>query len=352
MVDASEAGPRSYWRSRSVFLVAGLLGFVLAIVAYIGIVQYYRTYTDDAYVEAHIVSVTSKIPAYVAALHFDDNSVVRRGDLLIELDPRDFEVQRSITRANLAAAQGLLTESLRRLSVAELNVKQADAELGVIKANAALALANLGRVRAVADSRAVSIERVDEAVANDASSRAAVSASEVKVATAKAQVELARAQNATALASVSQAEAQVSQSDLNLSYARIYAAEDGSVAQRLVEPGNYVQPGQTLVSIVPIGMFVTANYKETQLRDVRAGQPVVVTVDAYPSIHLKGHVESLQRGTGSRFALLPPENATGNFVKVVQRVPVKVTLDNLGEAAKWLSPGMSVETKIDTSGAQ
>jgi membrane fusion protein (multidrug efflux system) len=113
-----------------------------------------------------------------------------------------------------------------------------------------------------------------------------------------------------------------------------------------VEPGNFVQPGQLLLSVVPEHLYVIANYKETQLTQVRPGQAVAVDVDAFPDLHLRGHVQSIQRGTGSRFALLPPENATGNFVKIVQRVPVKIEFDNPGEAMKWIAPGMSVETRI------
>jgi membrane fusion protein, multidrug efflux system len=133
---------------------------------------------------------------------------------------------------------------------------------------------------------------------------------------------------------------------LNLSYTKITAVEDGTVANKLVEEGNYVQPGQTLFSIVPVAPYVVANFKETQLERMRPGQAAEVRVDAYPNLRLKGHVDSLQRGTGSVFALLPPENATGNFVKVVQRVPVKIVFNDPGEAVKWISPGMSVEAKV------
>jgi membrane fusion protein, multidrug efflux system len=125
-----------------------------------------------------------------------------------------------------------------------------------------------------------------------------------------------------------------------------YAAENGTVARKSVEPGNFVQPGQVLLSVVPETLYIIANYKETQLTDVRPGQPVTIRVDAFPDLRLRGHVDSIQRGTGARFAMLPPENATGNFVKVVQRVPLKIVFDNPGDALRWISPGMSVETRI------
>jgi len=139
------------------------------------------------------------------------------------------------------------------------------------------------------------------------------------------------------------------QAQLNLSYTKISAAEAGSVANKTVEVGNYVQPGQVLLSIVPDTLYVTANFEETQLTRVRPGQRTTIRVDAFPGLRLEGRVDSLQRGTGSQFALLPPENATGNFVKVVQRVPVKITFNEPGEALHWISPGMSVEARIFTA---
>ena len=141
----------------------------------------------------------------------------------------------------------------------------------------------------------------------------------------------------------------MAQARLNLSYTKIFAVEAGSVANKTVEVGNFVQPGEVLFSIVPNALYVTANYKETQITDVRPGQPVTIHVDAFPGREFRGRVDSLQRGTGSQFALLPPENATGNFVKVVQRVPVKITFDMPAEALRWIAPGMSVETTIDVA---
>jgi membrane fusion protein, multidrug efflux system len=152
-----------------------------------------------------------------------------------------------------------------------------------------------------------------------------------------------------AKAAIERQEAALKQAQLNLGYTKIRVSEAGSVANKTVEVGNYVQPGQVLFSIVPDTLYITANFKETQLTDVRPGQRVTIRVDAFPGLRLEGRVDSLQRGTGSQFALLPPENATGNFVKVVQRVPVKITFDDPGKAIRWISPGMSVEAKIYTA---
>jgi membrane fusion protein (multidrug efflux system) len=169
------------------------------------------------------------------------------------------------------------------------------------------------------------------------------------LAAAQAQVGVLQTQAQQADAIIAGAQATVAQAQLNLSYTKIYAIVDGSVANRTVQAGNYVQSGQTLFSAVPTEIYIIANFKETQLENMRVGQPVRVRVDALPNPRLKGHIDSFQRGTGSNFALLPPENATGNFVKVVQRVPVKIVLDGPADALRAISPGMSVEPTVMTA---
>jgi len=329
-------------------LLFALLGLaaLLVIALYFLAPGLYEKETDDAYVETHVVSVISKVPAYAQALYVDDNSKVAAGQLLVQLDPRDYAVQVSQAQANLSSAEGKLQDARNQIPIADADIARQRAELDVAQANAKLAEANLGRLQSVSDVRAVSSERVDEGKAAAASTQASVVAAQVRIQAAQAQAALARSQTKTAEASVAQAHAMLDQAMLNLSYTKIYATEAGSVASKSVEPGNYVQPGQLLLSVVPDKLFVIANYKETQLTHVRPGQAVTIRVDAFPDLRLRGHVDSIQRGTGSRFALLPPENATGNFVKVVQRVPVKITFDNPGEALHWIAPGMSVETQI------
>jgi membrane fusion protein (multidrug efflux system) len=328
-----------------------LVGAV-AIAALVGVVGYFvisgwdSESTDDAYVTAHLTTVIAKVPAYVQTLYVDDNAAVKAGDLLVELDPRDYAVEVEIARANLDAAVGRRKEADNRVGIADADAAQAQAELTVARANATLAEANLKRLRSVSDARAISNERLDTGVAAAEATQAFVTAAQTKVRSALAGADLARAQVRTAAAALAQAQAALDQAQLNLSYTRITGVETGTIANKLVEEGNYVQPGQTLFSIVPIAPYVVANFKETQLERMRPGQAAEVRVDAYPRLKLRGHVDSLQRGTGSVFALLPPENATGNFVKVVQRVPVKIVFDDPGEAAKWLSPGMSVEAKV------
>ncbi|HEV3425709.1 MAG TPA: HlyD family secretion protein [Paraburkholderia sp.] len=329
-------------------LLFALLGLavLLVIAMYFLVPGFYEQETDDAYVEAHVVSVISKLPAYAQALSVDDNSKVAAGQLLVQLDPRDYAVQLAQAQANLANAEDKLQEARNQIPVADADIARQRAELDVAQANAKLAEINLGRLQSVSDVRAVSSERVDEGKAAAASTRAAVVAAQVRIQAAQAQATLVRSQARTAEATVAQAHATLAQATLNLSYTKIYATEAGSVASKSVEPGNFVQPGQLLLSVVPEKRYVIANYKETQLTHARPGQRVTIRVDAFPDLRLRGHVDSIQRGTGSRFALLPPENATGNFVKVVQRVPVKIEFDDPGEALRWIAPGMSVETQI------
>ena len=335
------------WAQRLPRILAVLLAVIfLGVAAYFAVPSLYEERTDDAYIDAHVISVIPKVPAYVQTLHVDDNSRVSAGQLLIELDPRDYAVQVDAAKANVAAAEGRLQEATDQVSVAEASIRQARAELDVARANAILAKANLRRVKSVSDARAVSAERVDEAQAAADSTEATVTATRVRVVSAEAQARLARSQVITAKATLSQALAARAQAELNLSYTRIYAPESGSVASKSVETGNFVQPGQMLLALVPDNLYVVANYKETQLARIRPGQVATISVDSIPGPRLKGHVESLQRGTGSRFALLPPENATGNFVKVVQRVPVKIVFDKPEEAAHRIAPGMSVETEV------
>jgi membrane fusion protein (multidrug efflux system) len=325
---------------------AAAVAVLVVIAAYFVVPSWYSESTDDAYVTAHLTTVTAKVPAYVRTLHVDDNAAVKAGELLVELDPRDYAVEVDVAQANLEAAQGRRKEADDHVSIADADAAQARAELEVANANAVLAQANLKRLQAVVDARAVSSERVDTATAAAQATSAAVTAAQTRVRSALASADLARAQVSTAEANIAQAQAALDQAQLNLSYTKISAEQSGTIANKVVEAGNYVQPGQTLFSIVPEAPYVIANFKETQLERIRPGQAVSVRVDAFPRLRLKAHVDSLQRGTGSVFALLPPENATGNFVKVVQRIPVKILFDDPQEALKWISPGMSVEARV------
>jgi membrane fusion protein (multidrug efflux system) len=304
--------------------------------------------TDDATIETHVIQVSPKVSAHVKAVHFDDNYQVKRGDLLVELDPRDFEVSRAVAAAYVASAQSKLLEAKAQQDVAQASLGQSRADLVSAQATAENATADFQRNESLYKTKVIGRREYDASNAQAKSSNAIVESAAKKIASQEAQLQLTSAQYTDAVAELEQAQAQLRQADLQLSYTKIFAPFDGHVTKKSIEPGNYVQPGQTLFSLVPLDVWVVANFKETQLKRMKVGQPVSVKVDALPGRNLRAHVESFQVGTGSRFTLLPPENATGNYVKVVQRVPVKIVFDEPAAALDRLWAGESVEPKVNT----
>jgi len=395
--------------------------------------------TDDAFIDGHIISISPRVAGHVAKVYVTDNQSVATGDLLVELDPRDFQARLDAARAALNAADAArqsrdidvrltaitsaagLDEAKQAVAAAEAMVQNAralaaaargqygEAQAQVAFAKAALAQAqaetlsdaakhqqaalDLKRYQEMARSNTVSPQQLDHAVTDERMAAADLNAARSKVATQQSllkraeaalkasedNVHQAEAQTAARQAQLEQANArltsaqsapvqvaqsssraegskadaekaraEVEQATLNLSYTRIYAPAAGHVTKKNVEPGIFVQVGQSLMAIVPPDVWITANFKETQLTHIRPGQPVTVSVDTYPGETFHGRVDSIQRGTGSRFSLLPPENATGNFVKVVQRIPVKIVFDRPEELAKFLLvPGMSVVPEVN-----
>ena len=302
--------------------------------------------TDDAFVEGHVVQVSPKVAAHVVAVLFDDNQEVKRGQTLVELDPRDFAVAVEVAEANLLAARGRLAQAEAQGLVARAGAEQARAEIASAEATNENAAADLARNRDLNRQHVIDRREFDTSNAGAKGAAAALEATRQRAAGAQAQITLAGAQVQAARAEVTQGEAGVRQAQLNLGYCTITAPADGRVARKSVEPGNYAQPGQALLAVVQHDVWVVANFKETQLADMRPGQPVELWVDAFPGRPLRGHVESLQLGTGSRFSLLPPENATGNYVKVVQRNPTKIVFDEPADTLDRLAPGMSVEPEV------
>jgi len=330
---------------RLIFLATGAVLLAGATYWYIRSAGYEST--DDAAVEAHVIEVSPKISAHVQAVHFDDNYRVKRGDLLLELDPRDFQVTVANADANLAAAKSKVNETGAAEKVAEAALGQASADLASARATADDAEADFRRNERLYATHVIDRREYDASAAQAKSAAANVEAAAKKVTSQEAQVRLASAQSVTASAQEKQAESQQQEAELQLSYTKIYAPFDGRVTKKSVEPGDYVQPGQTLFSVVPPEVWVVANFKETQLKRMQVGQSVLVHVDAIPGRTFKAHVESFQVGTGSRFTLMPPENATGNWVKVVQRVPVKIVFDEPVSSLERLWAGESVEPVVD-----
>jgi membrane fusion protein (multidrug efflux system) len=326
--------------------VIGLCAAVCLVIAYVYVPRLYFAETDDAYVQADTVTIVPKIGAYVIALHVGDNTRFAAGQLLVELDPRDFQVAVESAEADLHSAEAAKANVESQLGEQDHVIAAAQAMIESDRATLEFAEQQLARYGQLAREGSGSAERAQQAQSDAGQRRAALQHDLAALDAAKAHLTVLQSQLRQAEAAISRQQAGVAQARLNLSYTRIYATVAGRVANRTVQVGNFVQPGQTLFSAVPEEIYVIANFKETQLTQMQAGQPALVRVDAFPDLRLRGHVDSFQRGTGSNFALLPPENATGNFVKVVQRVPVKIILDDPPDMLQSLSPGMSLETTV------
>jgi len=305
--------------------------------------------TDDATIDVIPQVVSAQLPGRVSRVAVSDNQDVAADTVLVELDPADYEARAEQARAAGAQALAQGDQAKAQRGIYEAQREQARASLTVVRTNADNAARDLGRLEAVRQDNAgaVSQQQLDNADAAQKSSAAQVQAATKAVAAAEAQVEYARSLLQAAEAAQTSAAAQSREAELNLSYMQVRAKVAGRIANLRVAPGNYVEPGNALMAVVPPEVYITANFKETQLTLMRRGQAVTVKVDAYPDLELAGHVDSFQPGTGQSFSSLPAENATGNWVKVVQRVAVKIALEQLPhDAERRLGPGMSVEVKV------
>jgi membrane fusion protein (multidrug efflux system) len=320
-----------------VLLAAGIFYYLYFLAPYVS--------TDDAFIDGYVTMISSRVPGQINRLLVSDNQEVKEGDVLVEIDPRDYEARLSQARADLAATHSQLDQSRAQVKVSEAKVAQAQAAVAAAEAENQRAADDLKRYESV-ESRAVSQSSFDLAQAQAHAAAANLEAARSQVKAAESEVTLSEAGGETATAGVQQAEAKLQQAELNLSYTKITAPRGGRVTARTVQQGNYVQPGQMLLTLVPKEVWVVANFKETELTWLRPGQPVALRVDAYPDRKVKGRVDSLQHGTGARFSLLPPENAVGNYVKVVQRVPVKIVFDEPLPDDLDIAPGMSVVPTI------
>lgn len=311
--------------------------------------------TDDAAIDGRVLSISPKVQGYVKALHMKDNALVKAGDILLEIDPTDYLIRRDRAKAALAAAQAAAQAAENQLSATEVSapstVEAAAAQVKAAQANWEKSRADLRRAEELYAAGAYSKQQFDQCLATEKADRSALE---------KLQADLRSAQTAPNIvagasdardqlaAQVEQAKADLAQAEADLSNTKIFAPMDGRITKRSVETGSYVQTGQQLGSLVGTEIWVTANFKETQLTHMKIGQPVDIEVDAFPGKAFKGRIESLQAGTGSYFSLFPAENATGNFVKTVQRVPVKIVFDAMPDEALHLGPGMSVVPTVHT----
>ena len=312
--------------------------------------------TDDAFIDGHIINVAPKVDGRVDRVLVSDNQTVKKGDLVVALDDRDLASARKqkdaaleSARAQEGAVRASIDQAVAHVYSLQATVESDQATADASRAQAEKAARDFQRTQELFRTKVMSAQDLDAARAATDSAQAQLQANLKKVASDQAQVAEARATVSTYAALLKSVQAKTEESDadlqtakLNESYAEIRAPEDGRVTKKAVEPGNYIQTGQTLLALVPARVWVTANFKENQLDLMRPGQPVEIEIDALHGQKFHGRVDSIQAGSGARFSLLPPENATGNYVKVVQRVPVKIVFDELPQSGLPLGPGESV----------
>jgi membrane fusion protein (multidrug efflux system) len=305
--------------------------------------------TDDAYVQADSTIVAPKVSGYIAELLVDDNQSVTAGQMLARIDDRDFRAALDEATANVAAGAASVANLNAQITAQNSQIRQADASVAAASASLDLSQRNDARRRKMAQVGYGSQEQADDA-STDAKEKAAnLERLQAAAVSARQQVDVLTTQRRLAQARSAHAEAARNQAELNLGYATITAPIGGTVAARTVRLGDYVQAGTQLMALVPLQrVYVIANFKETQLTDVHPGQPARVRIDTFPGDDISGHVQSLAPASGMEFSLLPPDNATGNFTKIVQRIPVKVVFVADGALTGRLRPGMSVDVSIDT----
>ncbi len=334
-----------------------VIGAVVLILAVAGGVYYYlstkdQVSTDDAYTDGRALTIAPKVAGYVIELLVNDNQRVKAGDVLARIDQRDYIVARDQARASLLNAQAQQRAAELNVEIAQKNfparLLQAQGQLQQAQGQLFQAQTDYKRQHSVS-REATTQQNVDQSTAQLQLAQGQVTAAQAAVQQAEPvqqNIGNANQQVNQIDAQIKTAQSQLDQAELNLSYTTITAPQDGWITKRNIEVGNYLQVGATIFSIVTPELWVTANFKETQLDRMRPGQRVMFSVDAYPGLKLEGHVDSVQLGSGSRFTAFPPENATGNFVKIVQRVPVKLLIDRGMDPQNPLPLGISVEPTV------
>ncbi|ULL01258.1 HlyD family secretion protein [Bradyrhizobium sp. I71] len=308
--------------------------------------------TNDAYVRADLTRLSSRVSGEVLSVGVTDFQRVKAGDLLIQIDPADYEAQVAQAEAAVAAAQAALDNLANQIELQYATIAQAQAARLSAEAMEVEARQEQERQQSLSQSESGTRQRLEQAVAAYAKAQADVRASRAVIAAQQHQLEVLQGTRKQRAADVEAAKATLAGTKLKLGYTRITAPFDGVVGERQVQPGDYVNIGTNLINVVPLPkVYVIANYKETQLTHVAPGQPVEITVDSFPREKLRGRVERIAPATGAQVALLPPDNATGNFTKVVQRIPVRIQFDDGQPLLARLVPGMSVVTSIDTKAA-
>ncbi|SER17699.1 membrane fusion protein, multidrug efflux system [Azotobacter beijerinckii] len=308
-----------------------------------------RQSTDNAYVRADFTLVAPKVSGQIVELLVEDNQIVRKGQPLVRIDPRDYQAAEAAAAAAVLAARAQLQRLAADLEQQQSRIAAAQAQVAADRAEHTFARQELTRHENLAREGAGSLQLAQQARSRIGTSQARLDRAEATLATAQKQVAVLQAGRDEAQGNLQRREAELEQARLRLSYTEILAPLDGMVGQRAVRVGAYVKPGQALLAVVPLqSAYVVANFRETQLTQVAAGQPVSVRVDTFPDAELRGHVDSVAPASGLSFAPIAPSNATGNFTKIVQRIPVKILLEPGQPLLEKLRVGMSVVATIDT----
>jgi membrane fusion protein, multidrug efflux system len=350
---AAAPAPKASGRPLRKLLLVGASVLALTGGAYFGweywTVGRFQVSTDDAYVKADSTTIAPKVSGYMASVLVGDNEPVKAGQILAKIDDRDFRVALDQANADLEAAKAAVSTKLAAITAQQSTIAAAQATIAVDQATLTFAEQDDKRYAQLASTGYGSVQNAQQSASRLAAGRAAVARDNASLANATKQLDVLKAELTQAQATVSRDEALRSQAELNLSYTTITSAVDGVVGNRTLRVGQYVQAGTQLMAVVPLSAaYIVANYKETQLAEVHPGQSVAIAVDTYPGVTFSGHVDSIAPASGQEFALLPPDNATGNFTKVVQRIPVKIVLDPGSDFAGELRPGMSVYPTIET----
>jgi membrane fusion protein (multidrug efflux system) len=308
--------------------------------------------TNDAYVRAELTRLSSRVAGEVLTVPVKDFQRVKAGDLLVQIDPADYEAQVAQAEAGVAAAQAAFDNLANQIELQYATIAQGEAQQASAQAQEVETREEQERQQSLEQTDAGTRQKLEQATAAYARAKADVRASRAVIAAQRHQLEVLSGTKKERAADIAAAKAALAAARLKLGYTRITAPFDGVVGERQVQPHDYVNIGSNLINVVPLpNVYVMANYKETQLTRVKPGQPVDITVDSFPNEKLHGRVERISPASGSQFALLPPDNATGNFTKVVQRIPVRIQLDNSQPLLERLLPGMSVVTNINTGEA-
>lgn len=312
--------------------------------------QYFES-TDNAYLQGDITNISPKVSGYIVKSYVTDNQSVKEGDLLVQIDDRDYQAALAQANAHLAVVQSDVKNLIAQQTLQRSKISQAESGVDSTKAEYKRAIQQVQRSRSLLKRNYASQDEVDSMVAQQKVTLADLEEAKANLIASNDQLTVIASEIEQAKASVTEAQAQQEQAQLNLEYTKVYAPIDGVIGKRSVREGLLIQAGAPLMSLVPNNqVWIEANFKETQLSGIHKGQTVEVELDAFPGQPLEGVVDSFSPATGAKFALLPPENATGNFTKIVQRVPVKITIPDQKELKGRLLPGLSVVATIDKRG--